>query len=270
MESSYREVLRAIIIGDYPKFLEKLDTLGDENVTMDISIEASKRGRLDMLRELKRRGHSWNETISEMAAANGNLLLLKWLRQNDCPWDEQLVNAAASNNQLACMAWAIENGCSVFLNVMEWASDNSSKDCISYLVKKGIGDIHAPCKSAAEFNNVSQLEWCYTRNYPFDENTIIECMYNDCVESLSSLHNRGCPWDSRAYRTAKLFNSKRCLEYLHENGAPGDWSCPDCSICNNNKMKLVEKIACKPHELYIEWLSDGALREIIKLCKESS
>jgi len=73
--------------------------------------EAAAAGDLDLLKQLRESGYSWDEWTCAGAARNGHLETLQWVRKNGCPWNRGTCVGAARAGHLETLQWAIENGC---------------------------------------------------------------------------------------------------------------------------------------------------------------
>jgi len=75
--------------------------------------EAAADGNLDLLKQLRESGYSWDEWTCAGAALNGHLETLQWARKNGCPWDEKICTHAALAEHRNILQWARKkNGCS--------------------------------------------------------------------------------------------------------------------------------------------------------------
>jgi hypothetical protein len=56
---------------------------------------AAKAGDLQLLQDLRRRGHPWNTEVQQCGAWAGHLHVLRWARENGCPWCWEVCEVAA-------------------------------------------------------------------------------------------------------------------------------------------------------------------------------
>jgi len=128
--------------------------------------EAAEYGNLDLLKQLRESGYSWNKWTCAGAAQHGHLETLQWARKNGCPWDEETCLYAARNGHLDVLRWARKNGCpwdertcglavhTGQLETLRWAIENGcdhsntqidKKACVERGVFPGYGCLVAGC-----------------------------------------------------------------------------------------------------------------------------
>jgi len=105
--------------------------------------EAAADGNLDLLKQLRESGYSWDKWTCLEAAVNGHLDILQWARKNGCPWDKLTCAYAAWTGHLETLQWAIANGCDHDTKLVRTFIDR--KACVEGGVFPGHGCLVSGC-----------------------------------------------------------------------------------------------------------------------------
>jgi len=104
---------------------------------------AAQNGHIEILQWARKNGCHWDEWTCAYAARNGHHEILQWARKNGCPWDKQTCINAATNKRIEVLQWAIVNGCDH--NHIFVLTPSSRKACVEGGVFPGYGCLVADC-----------------------------------------------------------------------------------------------------------------------------
>lgn len=161
---------------------------------------AASRGRIDIVKYLCGKVGATSDTVA-IAVKSGNMGLVKWLRKNEKhSWmsadeDAELCNAAASVNNYEMLKWLIRKGCKMSAGVLISFAKCGNLAALQQLHSDGYCLVSGCCNLAARHDHLEILKW---------------------------LHENGCKWNNITWVFAKVGGSSRILQYLRDNGCPGE------------------------------------------------
>jgi hypothetical protein len=79
--------------------------------TLKACIAATRAGKGQTLKWLRKNGSLWNANICSTAAQYGKLDILKWALLNGCPWDMSTCEAAVKGRYIKVLDWLTDNNC---------------------------------------------------------------------------------------------------------------------------------------------------------------
>lgn len=151
--------------------------------------DASKRGRLAVIRWARENGCPWGMDVYSNAARGGHLGVLEWAWDNGCPWSVASTCAeaaegghldvlrwarekgfpwggsgltstkAAAGGHPDVLLWAIENGCPISDDALWRAAESGWSDVLRWIKENVNGSTrHMLCVRAAEESRFSVLE----------------------------------------------------------------------------------------------------------------
>lgn len=95
---------------------------------------AIENGHFNIIYWAKKKGFKFTDpTFCVIAARKGRLRMLKWLRRNSCPWNEKTCSEAAANGHLEVLQWAVNHGCDWDTSIFKIASDNKHYDVLNWV-----------------------------------------------------------------------------------------------------------------------------------------
>jgi len=107
-----------------------------ENFSFYSELAAGK-GNLTILSYLSENGIVWTHHTCVQAAGHGQLVVLKWLQRKGCPWNQYACEEATRYNHLDCLQFLYENGCKMNEEVCSRiATEKDHKDIIRWLSER--------------------------------------------------------------------------------------------------------------------------------------
>jgi len=203
---------------------------------MEACFEAAADGNLNLLKERKESGYSWDEWTCACAAEYGHLHVVQWARKNGCPWDEYTCDHAARNGHLGILQWARKHGC-------PWDEDT--------------------CSSAALSGHLETLQWARKNGCPWDKETSFFAARHEHPETLRWAIANGCDHESvltpssrKACVEGGVFPGHGCLVSGCSDDEKREGLCAmhidairdvlEPLMCNDT-AKLVLEIVCAPN-----------------------
>jgi len=130
--------------------------------------EAAVDGNLDLLKQLRESGYSWDEATCTGAALNGHLETLQWARKNGCPWNETTCSDAAEHGHLEILQWARKNGCPWDEETCAFAALSGHLDVLQWASKNGCPWNKKTCAHAAWVGRLDILHWAIANGCDHD------------------------------------------------------------------------------------------------------
>jgi len=198
--------------------------------------KAAADGNLDLLKQLRESGYSWDEWTCALAAQKGHIEILQWARTNGCPWNKWTCVKAAWTGHLEILQWARKNGC-------PWDKWT--------------------CAYAAHHGHLEILQWARTNGCPWDEDTCSNAAWAGRLDILHWAIANGCDHESVLTRSSRkacmeggVFPGHGCLvsgcsddeksEGLCDTHKAAVYHVLEILMCNDT-AKLVLEIVCAPN-----------------------
>lgn len=215
---------RAIVTGR-PEFIRFwLVKNHRESVTGRYAIaQASRHGRLDLVRILRKKHFPWDSFAYCAAAQYSHLHVLRYLQENGCPLDYRAMVYAAHGGQLECMKYLHSIHCPWHASVtQEYAICNIDHSSFSLIKGSPSPWTDDYTIKFPEHGYVECLLYALENGCPTNKNSCTIVVEYGLMDCLKLLHQYGAAWDLRTTSTAAEYGRLDCLEFLHENDCPWD------------------------------------------------
>jgi len=161
----------------------------EDHFDSELVTAAAKEGKLEVVKLLREKGHSWDEYTCAYAAKGGHLKVLQWLRSHgdlSCPWNESTCAHAAWGGHLEVLQWLRDTRLHG-RRVCPWGE--------------------RVCANAAKRGHLKVLQWLRSHgdlSCPWNESTCALAALNGHLEVLKWARSNGCGWDARICSIAAL------------------------------------------------------------------
>jgi hypothetical protein len=182
------------------------------------TINAAKRGRLDVLEFGYRNYCEWSIQVSEKSVIGG-IDCLKFIYKNKYPWNKFTSIAAIKHNKLDCLESAYNNGCSMD-ETCDYAAMYGRLECLKFLHKHGCKWNDQTSKIAVMNGNLDCLKYLCENGCPLTEYACFFAAKIDRLDILKYVHKNGCKLTEKALLQAAKSGSLDCIKYMHDNGIP--------------------------------------------------
>lgn len=210
--------------------------------TLTVCAEAN---RLSLIQYLHERGCEEWGMVTEVAGRGGHLSVLQYAVERGAPWANDALALVAQRQHWECVKYALSQGCPCSFDVtMEialyavpmlqyWCESGCTvdpavgADLLTYLELQGEewSTKALDLVMRAEDDNLRTLGARYKGLVCVDFGgpcaaAAAALSGDSALRCLRFLHERRCPWDHEAVRTAAQAGQLTCLRYLLEHGCP--------------------------------------------------
>lgn len=209
---------------------------------------AARRGRLEILKVIQKRGSEWMHAAYASAAEYGHLDCIRYVHSCGHSMVSTDYTHAIVKRQYAAVRLLHELGCpssdenlanslrSVLapldmkmLEVLAELKFPTSEEAMILGVHTGNVDVvellyKMGCPHSTEVSrsttNLKIIACLHSHRCPMDANAVNYAAYKGSIEAILYLRELGCPWDGRAYTWAMMARRTAVVEYLYSHGCP--------------------------------------------------
>lgn len=180
--------------------------------------EIIKNSNFDMLEEMLKFGYPFGCTDCALAARMGKLDVLKWLREKKCSWDETTCSEAAGIGHLCILRYAVRHGCPYDEFTGYNAGFNGQFSVLEWLYEKRFFQdnnfMMYTCEGAAKNGQVEVLRLLYEWGCAFNNFIAGVAAYNGRLEALQFIVEKGRPLNENVYARALAGKNDKVITWL--------------------------------------------------------
>lgn len=207
----------------------------------DIYLSVIALNYFDVLKILHENGIPWNETVFEYAVWEERLEMVKYLHDNGCPSDKNICENAIRLRKYSIFEFLVNNDYPI--NEETFQSSLYSDD-LNYI--KLLHDKKCPFNKdifkkviRSKSDKYPVFEFLVNNDYPFDEGTFEDALYNDDLKYIKLLHNNNCRFNKDICEKAIRLKKYNAFKFLVENNYPIDEETFEYASYSND-VKYVE------------------------------
>jgi hypothetical protein len=156
-----------------------------------------------------------------LVAKKGQLEILKYLHKRGCKWNRGVTYAAAERGHLEVLKYAHENGHLCNWMISAYAARGGRLDILKYVHETGGCPLNEmACINAAREGHLEVLKYLHENGCPWDVRICARAAGRGHLEILKYAHENGCPWDEMTCTYAESRGHLDCLEYARQNSCP--------------------------------------------------
>lgn len=201
----------------------------DENIEK----YAVKYGSIEII-EWLHQTYDWNEESVLWAIQKGRLNILRWLRKNGCRFNKKSFSYAAKYGHLHILNYLErwkgnrQISSSYKYDACNKAAEYGQLDCLKWLKARDFPCFEHVCDNAAKKGHLHILVWARSLDppCPWSETTSYLAAKEGHLHILEWMYHQDppCPWSERITTNAVYFNNGKLLEWLKNKNHPSLWN----------------------------------------------